>query len=263
MTDRRRRCLALLAVAGGAAIAFLLHERVPQDPGYHRFADERRILGVPNFWNAVSNLPFAVTGLAGLIGVARSGSRRPPLAARQAWALFFGGTMAVAFGSAWYHLAPSDERLAWDRLAMSVAFTSLLAAVLGEWVDPRAARRLLPLLVLGGTAAVGYWHFSELRGAGDLRPYIIVQFLPLLLIPAILILFPAQGVKARYVWTILGMYAAAKVFELLDAELFRAGGIVSGHTLKHLAAAAGAYSLVRAVSDVSLCPLCPRWFRFS
>lgn len=246
---RRSKCLALLAVAGGVVFAVALHDRVPQDPRYHLFADRRTILGVPNFWNAVSNLPFALAGVAGLIAVRRARSRRQPLGMTTAWALFFLGTVAVAFASTWYHLAPGQRRLTWDRLAMSVAFMSFLAAVIGEWIDPRAGRRLLPFLLAGGVAAVGYWQVSEMRGASDLRPYIVVQFLPLILVPMILMMFPAETVRAHYVWATLGAYAAAKGFELVDESLFRQAALLSGHTLKHLAAAGAAYSLVRAVSN--------------
>src|SRR3984957_8411077 len=39
---------------------------LPRDQGYHDFADQRILLGVPNFWNVVSNIPFIVIGALGL-----------------------------------------------------------------------------------------------------------------------------------------------------------------------------------------------------
>ena len=44
------------------------------------------------------------------------------------------------------------------------------------------------------------------------------------------------------------MYALAKTFEALDPQIFALGGVVSGHTLKHLAAAAAAAWLLRVAS---------------
>ena len=39
---------------------------IAQDPTYHQFADQRTLLGIPNFWNVVSNLPFVLVGAMGL-----------------------------------------------------------------------------------------------------------------------------------------------------------------------------------------------------
>src|SRR5262245_15202615 len=38
---------------------------IPQDLSYHTFADDRTMLGVPNFLNVASNLPFIVVGVLG------------------------------------------------------------------------------------------------------------------------------------------------------------------------------------------------------
>jgi hypothetical protein len=106
----------------------------------------------------------------------------------------------------------------------------------------------LPFLLLLGILSVVYWHFSELRGHGDLRPYGLVQFLPLALVPLITLLFRSPSSKARYIWGMLAAYVAAKGLEVFDERIFRAFD-VSGHTLKHLTAAAGVYFLVLAIAD--------------
>jgi len=71
-----------------------------------------------------------------------------------------------------------------------------------------------------------------------------VQFGSLLLIVLILLLYPARAAGTGYVVAALVAYAAAKVFEAADNEIFSIGHFVSGHTIKHLTAAAGVAFLV-------------------
>ena len=52
--------------------------------------------------------------------------------------------------------------------------------------------------------------------------------------------FPSGQLCTRDVLLVLGWYVLAKVLERADAQVFALGGVVSGHTLKHIAAAAGA-----------------------
>jgi hypothetical protein len=232
---RGARLAVIAALAAAAAIALWLQGPIPQDPAYHRFADTRGLWGIPNFGNVVSNLPFLLAGPLGLWRVLRG--RLDPLAARQrvAWAIFFAGTTLVGVGSAYYHLQPDDARLVWDRLPMTLGFMALTAALLGEYVGVRVGRRALPVLLVLGLASVVYW-----RAAGDLRPYALVQFLPILLIPAGLLALPAPAPHRGVLWASLAAYVLAKVLEFADAGIYVAlVGSVSGHSLKHVAAAAG------------------------
>ena len=237
----------MLAIAAAAVAAVALHAPIAQPPDYHAFADQRRIWGVPNFWNVVSNLPFFVVGWAGSVELA---GRAPPGALaslRAAYRWFFAGALLVAIGSAYYHLAPTDQSLAWDRLPMTLAFMAFFSVIIGEHISPRAGRLLLyPLLALG-VASVVYWHLSEEVGRGDLRLYLIVQFLPMVLIPLILLLFPSRLSLTRMIWGVLGAYALAKLFELGDEWIYSQSHVISGHTLKHLAAALGMYFFLVAV----------------
>ena len=241
----------LWAVVAAWVLGLSLHEPVPQDIRYHEFADRRTVLGVPNFWNVISNVAFLIVGIAGLRALRKGATPGPLQPLYPAYAALFLGVIFVSFGSAYYHLAPDNGSLVWDRLPMTLAFTALLAVVIGEWIDPQLGRRLLPLLLLLGVLSVVYWHVSELRGHGDLRPYLLVQFVPLALVPLITLLFPSPSFKAYYIWGMLAAYLAAKGFEVFDERIFRALDIVSGHTLKHLAAAAGVYLLVLAIADRS------------
>jgi hypothetical protein len=229
---------------------------IPQDQGYHAFADSRTMLGVPNFLNVASNLPFLAVGLLGPGLLLRRDAVRPggPLrepAERWPLLVFFAGVALTAFGSAYYHLAPDNDRLVWDRLPMTVAFMGLFASIIGERIGVRAGTWLLGPLVWLGFASVVNWHMGERRDAGDLRLYGFVQFYPLLGIPLLLWLLPARYTCSGYVVVALGWYVLAKVLETgpVDHGLFNLGQVVSGHTLKHLSAALGAYWLYRMVRD--------------
>jgi hypothetical protein len=252
----RGTLLRLLAVAapGVAGAAFLFAgPPLPQPQSYHAFADQRTLLGIPHCLNVVSNLPFLLIGAAGLGFVLRRDAVRPggPFlteAERWPYAVLFLGIGLTAFGSAYYHLDPTNDRLVWDRLPMALAFMGLFDAVLGERVGVAAGRWLLLPLLAVGVGSVLYWHWTEQQGRGDLRPYFLVQFYPGLAIPLLVLLFPPRYTRAGGLFVALGWYVLAKVFEhLLDARLFSLGHVVSGHTLKHLAAACGAWELLRMV----------------
>ena len=116
------RVWILVGVSCAAVLALALHAPIPQDPRYHSFADTRVILGVPNFWNVVTNVPFLFVGVAGavLLFAGRSPGVLRPL--RGAYGTLFFSFVLVALGSAWYHLHPDNRSLVWDRLPMTVAF---------------------------------------------------------------------------------------------------------------------------------------------
>jgi hypothetical protein len=235
-------CVAVIAIAGVVA-----YGPIPQDPGYHAFSDQRKILGIPHFWNVVSNAPFAIAGVLGLMVVAR---RPKGMIAENALAyvLFFAGAVLIAIGSSWYHLNPTNAALLWDRLPMTISLMAFVGIVGGEHVDVRAARRALVPLVAIGIASAAYWGVSERLGHSDLRPYALVQFLPILLIPIILVAYPSRFTAPFVHWAILGCYAVAKLLELLDAQVHRALGVMSGHPLKHVVAAAAMFLLVWGIA---------------
>lgn len=229
--------MTLIVASIGIIVAtFLFVAPIPQDPAYHLFVDQRSALGISNIWNVLSNLPFLLVGGTGLIFVRRDASTVCPLALLPAYVIFFVGILLTAFGSAYYHLAPSNDTLVWDRLPMTIGFAGLFSIIVGEFVSVRIARRLLLPLLAAGVFSVAYWAYTEASGNGDLRPYAIVQFLPMLLIPVILLTSRSKNLPSSVFWLMFVFYFVAKLFEYFDAGVFAAGNIVSGHSLKHVAA---------------------------
>jgi len=217
---------------------------MPQDLHYHRFADQRTLLEIPNFCNVLSNLPFLFVGIFGLYGLLRSKKIQLIDAQKPASIIFFFAVAWVAIGSGYYHLWPDNNTLLWDRLPMTVAFMALFSMVLSEFLSPRFSKVILALLIAFGVFSVLYWHLTELKGAGDLRLYILVQFLPMLLIPLLLIVCREKSPHLSGYWLLLFFYALAKLFEYFDQAIFDLLGVISGHSLKHMAAALGVLCLL-------------------
>jgi hypothetical protein len=207
-----------------------------QDPAYHRFADARALVGIDNFADVASNLALVAVGVAGLLLLWRRAAGSPlSLAGEQgAYAAFFAAVILAGIGSAYYHLAPDDARLAWDRLPIAVSFMCLLVAVLAERLDVAGGWKLLSVLAALGAASVLYWRFVD-----DLWPYVLVQFGCILAIVLVCGWFPSHYTQGWALFGVAALYGVAKLCELQDREIFAlTGGTLSGHTLKHLISAA-------------------------
>jgi hypothetical protein len=224
-------------VAAAAGVAILAQPPMPQPTSYHAFADARPVWGIANAWNVLSNVPFAAVGLYGLARAWHAPRERA------AWMVTFAGIAAVSLGSAWYHRAPSDDALAWDRWPMTVGFMGLMTALVARVAGPAWERRLLGPAVAAGIASVAYWRLT-----GDLRPYLWVQFTPMAMVLIVAAGLEPTTVRRQALGLAFALYALAKVFELGDAALFGAtGGLVGGHALKHLAAAGACLALTRLI----------------
>jgi hypothetical protein len=239
--------LTILLFAVGAAVAVALAvPRIPQDPGYHEFADSREWLGVPNFLDVVSNAGFLTVGSFGVRLVWKQ-DRTVNAAERLCYFILSCAIIATALGSAYYHLAPDNARLFWDRLPLAIVAMAFTSAVISEHVSAKTGIVALVALTAIGAASVFYWRSSELMGHGDLRFYGLVQFLPMLLVPMMLFLFPSQFRGAlNLAWAVV-WYAVAKLCEHFDSQIFSVTGAISGHTLKHLFAALALYFVLRMV----------------
>src|SRR5215468_7100824 len=202
----------------------------PQDQSYHQFADQRTIFGISNFWNVVSNLPFLAVGAVGL----RRFRDNP------ATIIFFLGVFLTGIGSSYYHWNPNDGTLFWDRLPMTLSFAAILSLVVSERVDARGGAILLwPALAIGVFSLL-LWRWTD-----DLRLYFWVQFFPGLAVILLFLLYPPQYTGTHY-WIAAGaLYALAKLLEFTDETIYSAGNLLSGHTFKHLAAAAACFAILR------------------
>ena len=230
------------AVAVTAIAAAFFFAPIPQDPAYHNFADRRTLCGTPNFWNVFSNLSFLLIGAFGLSRLFHVEAPAP----RFAFMVFCIGVISVGLGSAYYHYAPTTQTLLWDRLPMTIAFMALFAMVVRDRISVSLGDGLLWPLIIVGAASVGYWYWTELQGRGDLRPYGLVQFLPMLLIPLMLLLCPGKGLNAPWLWGTLGTYGLSKVTEYFDKGIYDAVDL-SGHSIKHVLASLAVLWAVFAV----------------
>ncbi len=221
-----------------ALVAVMALPPIAQDPGYHDFADRRGFLGIPNFLDVTTNLAFLAVGIAG-IGWCANG--RGAVGARWSWMACFIGTALVGLGSGYYHLAPDNGTLVWDRVPMSIGFMGLLVAVLAEHLNLRLEKILLVPAILFGIASVVVWHVAD-----DLRLYAWVQFMPLLVMPAVLFLFDSPYTHRRLLLVALAIYAVSKLAEHYDRAVFAVTGeIISGHSFKHLLAALALFVVYR------------------
>lgn len=243
MTKRTRSAI-LIAVTIVTFFAICIFVApIPQPEDYHNFADARTFFGIPRAWDTFSNLGFLFVGVMGLRYLLSRVSDSTFIDRRERWpyVLLFAGVLLTCFGSGYYHLAPDDARLVWDRLPMTLGFMGLVSAIISERISVRVGLALLAPLLALGVFSVAWWRMS-----GDLRLYGFVQFYPALLIPLILWLYPARYTGLRELGFAALGYVAAKILEAADRPVFEfTRGVVSGHTLKHLAAAWGAWWLLR------------------
>jgi hypothetical protein len=240
-----RAAWQVLAFTAVCVVAAWLTPPMAQPLEYHDFADRRAFLGVPNFMDVVSNAGFVVVGLAGLVVILRGGGRFAWPPERLPWAVFFAGIALTGVGSAYYHLAPDNESLVWDRLPMTVAFTSLVAAQIGDRVGPRAGLAVLGPGLLVGAWTVFYWIHTERASVGNVVPYAVLQLYAVVILLAMALLHDSRYTRGRDIAWVFAWYLLAKVFESLDAAIYALGGIVSGHTLKHVAGAVAAALVLR------------------
>jgi hypothetical protein len=248
MTRAQRDAIALLVTAAGLAAA-IFAPPLAQPLGYHDFADKRTFFGVANFVDVASNLPFLFVGVAGLWAM-RPGGRAVFVESEERWPyfLFFIGVLLTAFGSAQYHLEPGNKSLVWDRLPIAMALMGLLSALVAERVSVRFGRALAMPAVVVGLASVWYWQWSAAHGTENLMPYLILQGYTMVMVLILATLYPPRYTRGSLLIGVLLCYLAGKLFEWSDWKIYSAGGIVSGHTLKHLASGLATYLVLRMLT---------------
>jgi len=242
MTSRTKILLAIAALP--TVFVFLLVDPIPQWPEYHQFADSRTLFGVPNAHNVISNLGLLIVGTWGVwfVLTSRGGAASSDL--QIPYRVFFFGLILTGLGSGYYHYAPGSQTLIWDRLPMTIMFMGLFVSITGEIINSRVARRLLLPLLAVGIGSVLWWAWTESIGAGDLRLYALVQFVPPVLIIFMLIAYPSPAHFVPYIVGVLLLYLLAKLCEQFDSQIFSALGVLSGHALKHWVSAAASASIL-------------------
>ena len=228
------RTLILAVVSICTVVLIALLDPIPQNLEYHRFIDTRPLVGIPNFLNVFSNLPYILIGIVGLRLFTRDKSNRPSLS----WGIFFVGVLLVGFGSSYYHLNPNNATLVWDRLPMTIGFMGLFVALLSEWFSKKLSVLLIPMCLLG-IYSVYYWHLTD-----DLRLYAWIQFFPLLFIVLAGFMYRPNIPHVKYIYLGLIWYIVSKLLEHFDSSThWLSAQIISGHTLKHFAAAYATYCI--------------------
>ena len=234
-----------------AVIALIINGPIPQDPAYHNFADKRNILGVPNFMNVITNLPFLFIGIAGIAVTLKASQLEKRL--KIISIILFMGFILLLFGSSYYHYQPSHFSLVFDRLPILVIIMSLLSIFIYDYFGASAGIKYFYFLNLMGVVSIIYWYHTELLGNGDLRLYIMLQFYPLVAIPLILWLYKAPYNYTGEVICIFIAYGIARITEGLDKEIFSLTGFISGHSLKHIfMAVAGGFIVIMAKNRFNL-----------
>lgn len=225
-----------------AVLVVISIEPIHQNQAYHNFADKTAQFCIPNFWNVISNLPFIIIGALGLW---KTSKHFTDYALKKSFLFFFIGIFFTGFGSAWYHYNPNDESLVWDRLPMTISFMSFLSIIIGEFIDSNLGKKGLPWFLSVGILSVVYWVIFH-----DLRFYLLIQFLPILLIIVILLLSKNNPTSRKYFWFILLTYVLAKFLESFDIQIYKkTNELLSGHTLKHFAAAIASLVFYSFISE--------------
>lgn len=209
---------------------------INQDNAYHLFSKEKSYFEIRNFWNVTSNLIFIVVGCYGLFSLRHERFKIILM-------VFYSGVLLVSAGSAFYHYSPSNATLIWDRIPMTIAFMSLLALVVAEFHYVKWAKYLFIPFVLIGVYSVVHWYLFD-----DLKPYIAVQFFPILFILISITLFRSKGSTRPY-WALTIAYFVAKLFEHFDAPIGDMLLSVGGHPFKHLSVGIGIFLFTYLRSD--------------
>jgi len=236
----------------GAIVMLALHGRIGQPDHYNEFADQSALFGIPHAADVLSNAGFAVVAIWDWLMLWPHRASDQLRAGWHGYRLFLIALFMTAFGSAWYHLAPDNARLIWDRLPIALVCAGLLVGVRGDTQPGLKTGIETIALALFAVASVAWWVITDSSGAGDLRPYLLLQGLPLILIPLWQAIHRAPRADRIAFAAAMVLYILAKAAEVFDHEIANAAGFVSGHTLKHLiataATAAVVWGLTRRVS---------------
>lgn len=239
------RYVLLIVIALILGLLAIYFSPIRQSRNFYDYADQRLLLGIPHFWNVVSNVGFLVVGLIGLKKNHHHSLASEP-ALSFAYPLFFVSLIGAFLGSSLYHLLPGPFTLMLDRIPITIGFISLYCIIIAQYLSPKLGKAMLLPTLAYGVLSVIYWYMTDVvDGRGDMAPYVLVQLLPIIHIPLILWLYPNRNNPTQYYLYALGLYVLCKIAESKDDELYQLTSQVSGHTLKHILAALAGYCVYR------------------
>jgi len=238
------KAIVLLGVFLLTAVILYLIDPIAQDLAYHNFSDCRTYFGVAHFMDVISNIPFLIIGFMGL-KLASKAYRKHTMAYFLITFVLFFGVVLTGLGSAFYHYTPNNFTLIFDRLPMTLVFTSFFATIIYDYVDRRMGALVFYGFLLLGVYSVLYWYYSEIIGRGDLRLYAFVQFFPVVAVPLVLVFYKNSKLYTKQIMYVFGAYIIAKLCEHFDVQIYEFLQVISGHTIKHLFSALAVYFIYR------------------
>ena len=235
--NKQRTGYLILSIFFLAAVFFLWKNGpIPQAENYHSFSDETQALGIQNFWNVLSNLPFILVAFYGLRSYIKYRVKY------KAYLTFLIGILLIGFGSAYYHYMPDSQSLIWDRIPMTIVFMSILAISLDDLVKKDLSRYLLLPFILLGFLSIYLWVAWD-----DLRLYAFLQFFPIVLLLVLLAFNQSRRIGKKAYGLLLIFYGVAKICEHFDEDIHEAFMVISGHSLKHFFAALALFYFTQAL----------------
>lgn len=205
---------------------------IQQNQNYHNFADKRVLFGVNNAFDTLSNLAFIIVGALGLFNFYNNQFIKISNSFSVILNLFFISIILTGLGSDYYHLSSNDFTLVFDRLALTLVFTFILAMLANIRISERSGFHTLAELIILAPLTVLIWNYN-----GNLTPYAVLQFGGIILVVLTLILTKASKPSPCFTSLII-LYGVAKLAEFYDEKIFTLSqNLISGHTLKHLIAA--------------------------
>jgi hypothetical protein len=237
--DRRKKATILILLFLICAVAIWTLAPSSQPADFFDLAARENFLGVDNAPDVFTNIPFVIVGWMGCQSLIRDRGGYAEGGEMRIWWVLFVSIGSIAILSSWYHLSPSEGRIVFDRLPIITVVIAMTTLVAVQSIDVKATKLILPLLLLGWSSVVLIFF------TGDWRPYIILQFSPLILIPSILILYEQGREGGWQLCTALLLFSVGKIIHDLDTEIHQLTGGISGHSIWHLFAAAATYQLVQ------------------
>lgn len=199
---------------------FILVPHIPQNQDYHKFAgDGLKIHNCcPNTNNVISNIPFALVGVYGLLVGPRT----------LGWVGFSLSSIGVCLGSGYYHWTPNNLTLVWDRLPMTLCTMSAAFEIFKDYGFELTLWDFY-LWWIVGLYSVFYW-----KQVDDLRLYAFVQYAPILAMLNFMIMgYKLESLNQYGLLFAIAIYALARVMEYFD-YYFYFHTPLSGHVWKHL-----------------------------